>query len=394
MNTPLPSQGADHPGTHANPAQAGERTDADAAIWLARKQDGLTPAEQAELQDWLSGDPARRVKLDQLSRLWGQLGELPPVDVAALKAAIAPASSRHTDLVTSGVPKPDAQQKPVGKSARQPGWQQWLAGCTRLVPRAAIAGAAFIIASGGWLGWKHWQQQPVFEQSISTVRGQQRLATLPDGSTLHLDTATRLDVSLFRLQREVRMPQGQVLFDVKSDPARPFHVVAGPLRITVLGTRFSVRHTREGIEAGRVSVVVEEGRVRVATAAEDGVKAGTDEALARTSAAFVELTAGQAVVADAQGHIAAVRSATPGAAQAWREGRVVFNDTPLAEAIAEFERYVDTGLTVRDPAVAALRLNGSVDLRQVQAFKRALSQALPVRLATRPDGKVEIVSDN
>ncbi|MFS2055731.1 iron dicitrate transport regulator FecR, partial [Variovorax sp. CT11-76] len=73
----------------------------------------------------------------------------------------------------------------------------------------------------------------------------------------------------------------------------------------------------------------------------------------------------------------------------WREGRANFENTPLAQALAEFERYGPTGLTVRDPAVAAMRINGSFDLRQFGAFAKALPQVLPVRLQPR-EGTTEI----
>ena len=252
----------------------------------------------------------------------------------------------------------------------------------------AAAGLATVVLTGGWLGWNHWQQQPTFTQSFATARGQQLTARLPDGSTLRLDTATRLNVTLYRQRREVVLPHGQAMFEVQADGARPFHVLAGPMRITVLGTRFSVRHLQHGADAGRIKVVVEEGRVRVARAAvgshglAEEIGAGSDGVL---------LTAGQAAVADAEGRIATITATELSAALAWRDGRVVLNDTPLADAVAEFERYVDTGLVITDPAVAALRLNGSFDLRQASVFKRALPQALPVRLQARPDGKTEVV---
>lgn len=59
------------------------------------------------------------------------------------------------------------------------------------------------------------------------------------------------------------MPEGQAVFSIKGDPSRPFDVLAGPLRITVVGTRSSVRFT-PGIRGEEgVQVAVEEGRVRV-----------------------------------------------------------------------------------------------------------------------------------
>lgn len=365
--------------------------DAEAALWAARRQDGLSPDEEAELQAWLAGDPARGARLGQLEGVWGQLDELPPDDVAALRT-LAPSSPRDA---VAGPAGHAGAARPQGRphAPSQPGRRAWLLGWARplinAAPQLALAGLAAMVVGGGWLGWNHWQLQPSFAQSFATARGQQLAATLPEGSTLRLDTATRLNVTLYRHKREVQMPQGQALFEVRPDAARPFHVLAGPMRITVLGTRFSVRYLPDGSEAGRVKVVVEEGRVRVG-------KAGEDDDLSQRVATpgvgsdTVELTAGQAVVADAQGHLAAVTRPTVATAMAWRAGRVVLNDTPLGDAVAEFERYFDTGLVIHDPKVAALRLNGSFDLRQAQAFKRALPEVLPVRLQTRADGKTEV----
>lgn len=339
-----------------------------AALWAARRQDGLTAEEEAELAAWLAGDPARGQRLAELAGVLGQLDELPSDDVATLKTTV-----------------PERTMLPR-EQPRRPDRRAWLMGWRGLGPSLAMAGLAAMVTGGAWLGWHHWQQQPTYTHSLATARGQQLVAPLPDGSTLRLDTATRLDVALYRSRREVRLPHGQALFHVQADAERPFHVYAGAVRITVLGTRFSVRYAGEGVHPGRVDVVVEEGRVRVAT-----VSALPEAARARES---VELTAGQAVHADAQGHLAPVTRTPLTAALAWREGRVVLNDTPLNEAVAEFERYLDTGLVIRDPAVAALRLNGSFDLREAHAFRRALPQVLPVRLRPRPDGTAEVVGVN
>ncbi|MBP6899259.1 MAG: FecR domain-containing protein [Burkholderiaceae bacterium] len=321
--------------------------DAEAALWAARRQDGLDADEQAELEAWLAGDAARGARLRQLEAAWGRLDDLPADGLARLKTA-APADRGQ------------------GRARRG------------LALQLALAGLAAVLVGGGWLGWNQRQQQPTFSQSLATARGQQLSAELPEHSRLRLDTATQLDVALYRHQRELRLTRGRAMFEVQPDPSRPFHVLAGPLRISVLGTRFSVGHAPDG--AGQVQVVVEEGRVRVAPA--------------DTAAEAVELSAGQAVQADAQGRLSAVTTVPLGAALAWRSGRVVLSDLPLGEAVREFERYVDTGLLIRDPAVAALRLNGSFDLRQTEAFKRALPQVLPVRLQARPDGRTEVLPAN
>lgn len=352
--------------------------DAEAALWLARRLDGLTPAEDAELRAWLAGDPARGARLEQLAGVWGQLGELPAADIAKLRAACCAAP---TPLPEHALPP---QTPPRDRMSARPEPRPRAAAWQGLMPQWVMAGLiALVVMGGGWLGWNHWQQQPTFTQNLVTERGQQLIATLPDGSRLRLDTATRLEVRLYRQQREVRLAEGQALFEVQADPQRPFHVVAGALRITVLGTRFSVRHSPQG----SVGVTVEEGRVRVTRAAPSSAPGA-----APAAAAGIVLTAGQRVQADARGQPGAVVRIDPRNELAWREGRVVFEGTPLAEAIAEIERYVDTGLVIDDPAVAALRLNGSFDLRRAHTFRQVLPRALPVRLLARADGKTKIVA--
>lgn len=316
-----------------------------AAHWLVRRQDGLAPDEATEFEAWLAAAPAHRAALERLEGTWQRLDTLPAAELAALRA--------RTQAATQ---------------ARR-GWQ----GTRRWMPLTAAACALFVVAGG----WVLWQQQPVYANSFATARGQQLDVTLPDGSVLRLDTATRAEVTLYRQRREVRLPEGQAHFSVQADAARPFDVLAGPLRITVVGTRFSVRHTQTGLDAGGVRVTVEEGRVRVASA---DPTASAESRL---------LGPGEAVAADAGGRLRSAPAAPATGALLWREGRANFENTPLAQALAEFERYGPTGLTVRDPAVAAMRINGSFDLRQFGAFAKALPQVLPVRLQPR-DGTTEI----
>lgn len=348
--------------------------DVAATGWLVRRQDGLTPEEEAEFQEWLAADPGHARALEQVEGVWGRMDDLPGDGVDALRAGLPPGAPAAEPA--------SARPRPAPRPA-QPGRRGWLLGLGRLVPQAAAAAVAFSVVGGGWYGFNAWQRQPIFEQTLATARGQLKEVTLPDGSTLWLDTATRAEVTLYRQRREVRLTEGQVLFAVQSNPEQPFDVLAGGTRVNVVGTRFTVRRTRSGVgDEGSVSVVVEEGRVRVTGRSVSHELAGPGAGEA------VELGAGQSVSADATGVLGPVNSGAAAPA-AWREGRISFNGTPLAQALAEFERYGDTGLIILDPAVAALKVHGSFDLRQVGAFVRALPQVLPVRL--RPaDDRTEI----
>jgi transmembrane sensor len=353
--------------------------DVEAATWVTRRRSGLDAQGEADLQAWLDADPRHPEALADMDATFGEVRQLPGDDVARLKTVLADRES-----VVQAIPPRAAQ--PRQRPAQTGSWggvATGLLGLLRpLLPQASAAALALATLGTAWMGWDHWRQQPVFEQTYATQRGQQLTATLPDaqaqasaaGSSLHLDTATRTEVRLYRDRREVHLQDGQALFAVHADNDRPFHVYAGGLRITVVGTRFSVRHTRTGLGAGQTVIAVEEGRVRVARA---------DRGEAGQEVTPVELSAGQTVAADVQGRIGHVATLAANAISPWRDGRLSFDRTPLSQAIAEFERYGRTDLVVRDPAVAALPVGGSYGLQHFARFVETLPQVLPVRLVRR-----------
>lgn len=319
--------------------------DVQAADWLVRRQDGFNDHEEAAFQQWLAASAAHATAYAQLARAWDGLDAVPDATIARLRPV------------------------PASKAAPSPPRLAWLIQLCQPMRLAGAAVACAVLAGG----WQYWLHQPVYSASFASARGEQLTVELPDGSTLRLDTATRADVTLYRQRREVRLPEGQVMLTVAPDTARPFEVLAGPVRVTVLGTRFSVRHTHSGLYGDGANVQVEHGIVRVAGS-------GTP----------LVLTAGQAVRSDAAGKLEALTNAMPEDALLWREGRAHFNNTPLREALAEFERYGSTGLRLADDGVGELRLNGSFNLREVGSFRRALPQVLPLRL--REEGGSTVVT--
>jgi transmembrane sensor len=362
--------------------------DIEAATWVARKRNGLSAADEAEWRAWLAADPRHGAAFEDMDETFGQVRGLPDDQVDALKAGLAPPIGPVVPPRTVAAP----QERPRLVS---PGRRAWMTHICSLFPQAAAAGIALAMMGGGWVGWQHWQSQPTFEKTYATARGQQLTVSLPDysasnptpnptsGSTLMLDTATQAEVRLYRDRREVRLLDGQAMFTVRADAKRPFHVFVGSLRVTVVGTRFSVRHTQSGLGAGQTVVSVEEGRVRVAKATSANGDNEVLSAAGSTGNATVELTAGQMVVADEAGRLGRVASVPASSIAAWRDGRLSFDQTPLSQAIAEFERYVHTGLMVRDPAVAALPVGGSYSLKQWRRFAETLPEVLPVRLERR-----------
>jgi transmembrane sensor len=203
--------------------------------------------------------------------------------------------------------------------------------------------------------------------SYATAHGEQRSVILADGSRLMLNTDTALDVDLDRHARRVRLRQGEAMFEVIHDADRPFVVEADGNTISDIGTQFNVRNSGD-----RTMVAVLEGAVAVAR---DG----------RTA----ELTSGEQIVAG--DGIWMRGNADPAMASGWTQGRLVFQSTPLGEAVAEVNRYGPEHLVIADPSLAPLKISGEFRIGNTAALVRALQSVYPIRAEhDRDDGEINL----
>lgn len=333
-----------------------------ALAWFVRRhRANWCDDDERALQAWLAEDPRHGDAYQRCSEQWSAFDGMPADLVVSMRRNL------KRDKAVLNVPAAVLTRRHF------------------LRPGIALGGIA-AVGGAGWLAWQHIQAQPMLVQALSTERGQQKSVPLPDGTMLRLDTATSVVVAYYRNRREVTVQDGQVVFDVQPDGRRPFDVLAGPVKVTVVGTRFSVRHIPSMPGEEGVRVAVEHGRVRVARAGRFAEELrGPDES--------VLLGAGQQLGSDRNGVFGTVMPTSPEGIASWQDQRVVFMDVPLDQALAELERYQSTGLFVRDPAAAALRLTGTFDPMSPNTLRVALPRALPVRL--QADGsRTEIVLRN
>lgn len=225
---------------------------------------------------------------------------------------------------------------------------------------AAGAGAALIVCA--IIGWNILQ--PL---TYGAGVGERRTITLADGSTVTLDTASRISVRLSGDRRSIRLIEGQAMFDVAADPSRPFVVSAGDVEVRALGTRFDVRRLNGGVR-----VILAEGRVAVATADTPG---------------GWTLSPGQQVVTTRP--TPRVEPVNVAAATSWTTGRLIFDHTPLHEAVEEMNRYSSVKVELASPGLARTPVSGAFNAGDVEGFAAALSDLYPVT-ATRRDGRLLI----
>jgi transmembrane sensor len=341
----------------------------DAAAWLARRDGGdWSVADAAALQDWLAASTARKVAFLRLEAAWMQSGRLKALG-AGLAVGELPDRGRWTQNLfdlRSAQAHDDADN--VAAHGNAPQIARAIAGArTRAVQaqgnRRWLAAAALAIAALG-LAWGWQRHERVEPLAYRTVVGDLRNIALADGSAATLSSDSAIEIALSRSERHIDLTRGEAYFEVAKEAARPFAVQAGDSRIVAVGTRFAVR--REGDD---VRVVVTEGTVRLESAPVDG-----------RSQPVTLLPAGSTALANRNGVLVRTGSALDAERTLdWRRGYIVFLDTPLAVAVAEFNRYNTRPLVIGDATAAQLRVGGSFRWSNAEVFANLLEQALPVR---------------
>ncbi len=197
---------------------------------------------------------------------------------------------------------------------------------------------------------------------------------LPDGSVLDINTGTRAVARLYERKRIVELQEGEIFFSVEHDAERPFIVDAGDSRVVVTGTRFNVRY-----EAQSARVSVESGSVEVSSGPWWN----------RQSRSLVK---GQGVNAGRGQDLGDVEQLDLSTELAWQRGKIVFENTPLSQAVAEINRYLDRPTRLDAPALRDHRIAGIFDVDDPQALIDMLPEFAPVRVYHLLDGQTRIVA--
>ncbi len=167
---------------------------------------------------------------------------------------------------------------------------------------------------------------------INAPYGEQVTQTLLDGSTLHINSGTRVHIGsgYNKDSRELRIERGEVFFEVKESPL-PFIVRTLHGEISVLGTSFNVRHWPSDSES-ITDVAVASGTVLVTS------RSGQE----------VTLAAGEAVRLGKRGRMDIAQSITDADNQlSWRRKGFKFSDHSTGDILEELERRYDINVEVK-----------------------------------------------
>ena len=321
-----------------NPDDTAPMIETASAAWLARRDRGLTPAEQDEFLQWLGADPRHRACFGRHELAWRELDAL---------AQWRPAHSAR--------PNPDLLARETIRRRSPAVW-------------VTMGAAAALLVAVGIVGFALRNQHPAPRPAAAVSVRDYDQKVLEDGSVIDLNRGGEIEVRYTPAERQVWLTRGEAHFTVAKNPARPFIVRAGKVDVRAVGTAFNVR-----LDPSLVEVLVTEGHVQVSPP-------GDQETLP-------VLAAGQRALVPETGpaRIDTVSTEEMSRLLAWQPRQLEFDSARLADVVAAFNRHNRLQLELGDVTLADLPVGASFRSNNVEGFVRLLEGTFGIRTERHDD---------
>lgn len=342
-----------------------------AADWLV-KMDGditLNEVERKEFTVWINSDPSHRQEFLSLAQIWDD----------------APVEQIHQLLST---------HKTIEQTQTST-WRQRM-----LSPAYALCSVFFVIAM--FLGFSGEKTNEYLTNGIYVTNiGQQQQYQLDDGSSIFLNTDSRVQVEYNDQTRNVWLIYGEAHFDVAKNPNKPFRVYAAGGRVQAVGTAFNVRLTDNLLD-----VLVTEGRIALSAAIEEFVVTPftlpkTENDASQMNSILSEvgtLDAGQRIELNAifegpsnlkqvANNIETLSESELARRQSWRSGILVFDGQSMSDFVNEVSRFTHATFVINDPQVANIKVGGRYKIDKLDQVLIALEETFNIHVSQLSNSK-------
>ena len=337
--------------------------DEEAGLWISRIDRGISDSEKDDLKRWLSSSPKNHQSFIEMAEFWDEM------DAMSILPDIFPTSRAD-----------EKRSKPF----------LWAIAATVVLAMTSIL---FWIASEGYLDHSADTQVAGLPADVfSTRKGEQATFTLPDGSTIALNTDSLVSINFTDVNRILRLERGEIHVKVARE-SRPFSVLVGDQIIQALGTEFNIEITSDQ----SIELVVTEGLVVVGfldaplqdldadepveLAPTSTLVAGGQEAVIR----HVEATLQKIETKEIETEEIAVKLS-------WRNGNIVFTGETLEEAVEEVERYTAVEFVFLDEDSKQEQIAGFFKAGDVEGLLAVLRQEFEISYQWIGDHKVELAT--
>ena len=340
-----------------------------AADWITRSDAGLTSQEQQVFQDWLARDPRHAEAFDRLFQTWSVFDRVQ--DSGAISEVLRGLEQR-------------ARQR---RSRRL---------------RTAAVAAAVVVAGLVYFQWRSTAvtpTAPTAAPAIATAPVNPLVRRLPDGTVVELRPGAEISVHYEASARRVSLVKGEAFFRVAKDASRPFYVETNGVFVRAVGTAFSLQAQPSAVE-----IFVKEGAVDVGRGVPSMTPGGAGAVRVPANRRFVALIKLIPAKAMPVGTGTAAAAGTPAITSpeamaepeeisdeeidrrlAWRDTRLEFSGTSLAEAAERLNRQNLTRILIEDEAIGRQRVTGYFRSDNPEGFVRMVCDTLGLRAEERPD---------
>ncbi|MCC2601257.1 FecR family protein [Sphingopyxis yananensis] len=309
----------------------------EAAFWYNEHLAGdMSDSDAKQFSSWLARSPAHRNAYGMVDRGW---------------------------MIAERM-QADLEQTPYVKPSRSPSnWRRHAAMAAMLFIALFISVATLpsFIKSGN----------DVTVQNFQTITGQRSIITLPDGTRVTMDSETELKFSDLADERRVEMLQGRAFFNVAKNAERPFIVHVDGKTVKALGTAFEVR-----LDGDQIAVVLAEGKVKV----EDSNVRGS-----------TEMTPGRQLVMQSDRRWT-LSNVDVKKETSWTDGRLVFMNDPLSQAVTDVNRYAKRKLVFVDNQIPTTDIVGVFSSGDIDGFVKALELNGIAKQISSNDKEILLVS--
>ena len=372
------------------PLKLNEQIYQEACEWFVEFRSGdLDDSDRRQFDLWARKSPEHLAAYLEIAAIWSEGSALDSDRKRDAEALIAQSAVDVTNVVPlSDRPRSDVSPTALAKSVQQS--HRWHFSPPRVLLAASIAAVSVI--AGLLIGYQRLQA-PIY----TTTFGEERSITLEDGSVIDINSHSKIRIRYTADERNVDLLEGQALFHVAKNPARPFFVSSATTQVRAVGTEFDVYQ-----KLGGTVVTVVEGRVAVLSRSDTGagevadphaaaaLRGGTLDAqkLQVGGNPPILLSAGEQVLVTPW-TMQKADHPNIAIATAWTQRQLEFESASLSDVAEEFNRYNQRQLVIEDPTLYDFHISGVFSSSDPASLVRFLRERPGVRVTeTRTEIRV------